>query len=178
MIVCPNCQHEELNGAVFCSLCGHELIEESQSTTQQTPVSSIMEGISPPTVPVPSLLSDEKDSKVILYLAETKEVICLKQEKDYTLGRIAEGQKVIPDIDLSEYNAYKTGVSRIHAMINTRGDQVTVKDLGSSNGSRLNGVKIESHAEYNIQHEDFLTLGALKIRVLLNKESGEQNHAD
>jgi len=178
MIVCPNCQHEELNGAVFCSLCGNELIENSESSTQQTPASGIMEGISPPTVPVPSLLSEEEDSKVILYLMETKEVISLKEEKAYTLGRIAEGQKVIPDINLSAYDAYKAGVSRIHAMINTQGDRITVKDLGSSNGSRLNGVKIDSHAEYSIQHGDYLTLGALKIQVLINKESGERNHAD
>lgn len=178
MIICPNCQHEELNGTVFCSFCGQELAENSETSTQQTPASSILEGISPPTVPIPSMLSEEEDAKAILYLVETKDSICLKEEKDYTLGRIAENQKVIPDIDLSDYEAYKAGVSRIHATINTQGDQFTVKDLGSSNGSRINGIKIDSHAEYNIQHGDILTLGALKIQVLINQESGEQNHAD
>lgn len=173
MIICPKCQHEELNGTVFCSHCGHKLIEKSESSTQQTPASRIVEGISPPTVPAPALLSEEKNSKVILYIVDTKDVIPLKEEKEYTLGRVADGQKVIPDIDLSGYNAYKAGVSRIHAMINTRGERITVKDLGSSNGSRINGIKIDSHAEYSIQHGDILTLGALKIQVLINKRSGE-----
>ncbi len=180
MIKCPNCQSEQVNGTIYCPQCGAKLIEKGDSVTLHTRTENILKGISPPTLPNPALLSKGKDSEAILYLVDTKEVICLKEKKDYTLGRITEAQKVIPDIDLSPHNAYKAGVSRIHASINTGGAQTTFKDLGSSNGSRLNGIKIAPHAEHTVQHGDIITLGALKIQILINidKETGENRHAD
>ncbi len=34
MIVCPNCHHKELPGALFCSECGARLISLDYLTTQ------------------------------------------------------------------------------------------------------------------------------------------------
>jgi hypothetical protein len=34
MIVCPNCQHKELPGALFCSECGAQLIGAADASTQ------------------------------------------------------------------------------------------------------------------------------------------------
>lgn len=40
-------------------------------------------------------------------------------------------------------------------------------DLGSSNGTRINGQKIVPHVEYTINHGDLVVLGKLKVQVLL-----------
>lgn len=37
MIICPNCRHEEISGAIFCSECGTLLEGLSGFTTQNIP---------------------------------------------------------------------------------------------------------------------------------------------
>ncbi|MEA3351851.1 MAG: FHA domain-containing protein [Chloroflexota bacterium] len=128
-----------------------------------------MEDISPPSVPFSASSSDEDESIAAIYLVDTADIIYLKKEKNYTIGRTTKKQMVIPDIDLTPYEAYKAGVSRLHANINTKGTQVTFKDLGSSNGSRLNGMKITARAEHTIQHGDIITLGSLKAQIFLRE---------
>ncbi len=32
MIICPNCQHKEMSGAVYCSKCGAQLIDMTIAT--------------------------------------------------------------------------------------------------------------------------------------------------
>ena len=34
MIICPNCKHEEVDGAIFCSECGSQLIKGENVHTQ------------------------------------------------------------------------------------------------------------------------------------------------
>jgi hypothetical protein len=89
------------------------------------------------------------------------------QSDETTLGRISEGQPIIPDVDLTPYKAYEAGVSRMHASIRFIDEQVTITDLGSANGTRINGMKISSHIPHPIKHGDILTLGKFKIQVLL-----------
>jgi pSer/pThr/pTyr-binding forkhead associated (FHA) protein len=42
-----------------------------------------------------------------------------------------------------------------------------VMDLGSSNGTYLNGRRINPHVEESLSHGDIVALGKLKIQVLL-----------
>jgi pSer/pThr/pTyr-binding forkhead associated (FHA) protein len=44
---------------------------------------------------------------------------------------------------------------------------VVVTDLGSSNGTRVNGQKIVPHVDYPINHGDIIALGKLKIQVII-----------
>ncbi len=32
MIICPNCQHKEMSGAIYCSKCGAQLIDMTIAT--------------------------------------------------------------------------------------------------------------------------------------------------
>lgn len=94
------------------------------------------------------------------------EEIPLLGKNEFTLGRVNEGQPIIPDIDLSAYNAYDNGVSRLHATIHTE-PQVTVTDLGSINGTRINGNKTQPHTPAMLHDGDTLALGRLKLRVII-----------
>ncbi|MCL4561125.1 MAG: FHA domain-containing protein [Chloroflexi bacterium] len=88
---------------------------------------------------------------------------------EYTLGRVAEGQPILPDIDLSPYDAFSYGVSRLHAALKVNKDQVAIMDLGSSNGTSVNGKKIPSSADYPLNHGDVVNLGRLKLQILIRR---------
>lgn len=168
MIICPNCRHEEISGAIFCSECGTLLEGLSGFTTQNippTPTNQSAEAIEEKVPTTHTTSSLEAD--VSLCVVDTGQVIPLDEREEFTLGRSAEGQPILPDIDLAPYRAYENGVSRLHASIKKQGRQLTVTDLGSVNGTRLNGQKIPPHKSCPLNHGDILTLGKLKIQILI-----------
>jgi hypothetical protein len=172
MISCPNCQHTEIAGAIFCSKCGAQLtqvVDPNQIYTSDIKTSTIeaVEGVAIPAFPIPPV--DITDSRAALHILTTGDVIYLTGGKEFTIGRSTSGQTIVPDIDLSPFQAYEAGVSRLHTNISLTPNQITVKDLGSANGTRLNGKKIDPHAEHSLIHGDILTLGRLKIQVLIKE---------
>lgn len=68
-------------------------------------------------------------------------------------------------LDLSPFDAYHLGVSRLHLMILSPGNCLLVKDLKSTNGTLLNGFLLEAHQEVILRHNDELTLGNLWVQV-------------
>jgi pSer/pThr/pTyr-binding forkhead associated (FHA) protein len=101
------------------------------------------------------------------------EILPVGNRKEVSLGRVSAGQPIIPDIDLTPYKAYEAGVSRMHLSIKIGAEMITVTDLGSVNGTRINGRKITAHIPHPIKNGDILTLGKFKIQVLIrNPQSG------
>jgi hypothetical protein len=180
MILCPNCQHHEIAGALFCSECGAQLVfterlstqsfQRTQSDTLSAPIQndSVNNAVSPPN-PVFAASSNNSDSLVSLHLVDNGQIIPLAGRSEFTLGRVAEGQPILPDVDLSAYEAYAQGVSRLHAALKIVSQRVVIMDLGSSNGTRVNGQKIMPNVDYPVNHGDMLALGKLKIQVLIRK---------
>jgi predicted component of type VI protein secretion system len=114
----------------------------------------------PPKVPLQSWIS--------LHLIESGQILPLPDRTEFTLGRSAEGQPIVPDVDLAPYNAYVNGVSRLHAAIKRVISRIVVVDLGSSNGTYLNGTRLTPYVEMPVVHGDLVYLGKLKIQVLIN----------
>ena len=96
----------------------------------------------------------------------SEKIVDLAGKSEYTIGRATDDQPVVPDVDLTPFGAYDFGVSRLHATI-TVGDHITVTDMGSINGTQLNGREIQPHASNPLFHGDVLTLGKMKIQVLI-----------
>lgn len=170
MIVCPNCQHQEYTGALFCSKCGAQFVQPQgagSTTAIYTSIPDTAIQIETPSFPTPP--SDIKDTWVALSIFDTDEVIFLHSSEEFSMGRATAGQPIVPDIDLAPYNAYETGVSRLHASINITNRPITVQDLGSVNGTRVNGKKLAPHSTTSLSHGDILTLGKLKIQVLIKE---------
>jgi pSer/pThr/pTyr-binding forkhead associated (FHA) protein len=109
------------------------------------------------------------DVAIALYVMGTGEILPLEGRSEFTLGRSAEGQPVLPDVDLAPFHAYESGVSRLHASITLGSQQSLTTDLGSANGTRLNGLKIPPHKPVPVKHGDILTLGRLKIQILIRR---------
>lgn len=173
MITCPNCHHQELVGALFCSECGTQLILVDRGQTNAfTPNRSVaLDEEASRAQPVP--VGDEMDrftdtkSNIALRIMDSDEIIYLGGRSEVTLGRVVEGQPILPDIDLGPYEAYAHGVSRLHAAIKVTPQRVSIMDLGSSNGTRVNGQKIVPHVEYPLKNHDIVALGKLKIQIII-----------
>ena len=103
-----------------------------------------------------------------LLIIESGQILPLAERTEFTLGRSAEGQPIVPDVDLSSYNAYANGVSRLHAAIKLVNKRIVVVDLGSSNGTYLNGVRLSPYIETPVSHGDLIFLGKLKIQLLID----------
>lgn len=81
-----------------------------------------------------------------------------------TVGRRSDtGQP--PDVDLSRFDAEEQGVSRRHVVIRVEADQVTVADLDSRNGTRLNGAVLTPHQDVRLRDGDELELGHFRVIV-------------
>lgn len=172
MILCPNCQHKELPGALFCSECGTQLVSLDILNTrsiQKTPSEGLNPQIKIPDAAPRSAGSLQTEPNLSLHIIDSGQILHLAERSEFTLGRTIEGQPILPDIDLSPFDAFTLGVSRLHAALRIINREVVVTDLGSSNGTRVNGQKVVPHVDYPINHGDIISLGKLKIQVLISK---------
>lgn len=169
MIVCSNCRHTNMAGAIFCSECGAALGTPDPLTTQNIKTGQIEEVIKQKPVPrAPSAAPRAQlSSWVTLHLLDTGQVLPLAERNEFTLGRISEGQPIMPDIDLTPYQAYARGVSRLHAVLKREASHVFLMDLGSSNGTFVNGKRLSPNVDHAISNGDVIALGKLKIQILL-----------
>jgi pSer/pThr/pTyr-binding forkhead associated (FHA) protein len=174
VIICPACHHEELVGALFCSECGAELFHlkvsppktRSYDTSGALPQTGRPKGTGPSSV---AFTRPPTAPLVALKVVDTGQVIPLESGDEFTLGRISGNQPILPDIDLTPYKAYEGGVSRLHATIRLVENQITITDLGSANGTRINGKKIAAHQPCQVNHEDIIALGRFKAQVLIQR---------
>jgi pSer/pThr/pTyr-binding forkhead associated (FHA) protein len=169
MIICPNCHNQEIDGALFCSECGAQLATEGFSDTHSFLNNELesLSNIQRDQILMPSTGPISGDAKISLFLLDHKKLIPLSGRSEYTLGRVAEGQPILPDVDLSGYEAYAHGVSRLHAAIKVINMKVVVVDLGSSNGTRVNGQKIVPNIDYPLNNGDIMAFGKLRMQILL-----------
>jgi pSer/pThr/pTyr-binding forkhead associated (FHA) protein len=64
-------------------------------------------------------------------------------------------------------------VSRVHCTLAPHGDGVTVRDLGSTNGTRINGL---CAGEGLLRAGDVLTLADVRYRLEPGREAGAGHH--
>ena len=96
----------------------------------------------------------------------TPNTIQVQVRESMLIGRSDAEQQVFPEIDLVPFNAFAHGVSRRHALIEIQDSRLFIKDLGSTNGTHLNGVQLKAHEPYRLRHGDQIMLGQLKLQVL------------
>ncbi|PJF23095.1 MAG: hypothetical protein CUN56_02625 [Phototrophicales bacterium] len=84
----------------------------------------------------------------------------------YVIGRSDEGSSYQPDIDLTAHNAQSLGLSRRHAALVRYRGYVHVMDLGSMNGTFINGERLLPFDAYALKSGDQVSLANLLIRVL------------
>ncbi len=95
------------------------------------------------------------------------EPIVIDLTRRHVIGRGDEGADV--DIKLSPFEAVQNGVSRRHAALEVINRALTISDLGSTNGTFINGQQIPSGYRRVVRDGDELHLGSLAIYVFFSR---------
>lgn len=168
MILCPTCQHLEVEGALFCGECGAQLLSMETLVTQTIQQTNGMSNAALGATPQKRKIASVSGA-MTLQLLDGGQILPLADRNEFTMGRVSDGQTIMPDIDLTPYRAYEYGVSRLHAVLKKSKGKVIVMDLGSSNGTYVDGVRLKPENEYPLSHGSIISLGKLKIQFLLQR---------
>ena len=82
-----------------------------------------------------------------------------------TIGRRDPTGDLAPDIDLTAQAGYQLGLSRQHAILRHSNNQLDIVDLGSRNGTYLNGLRLEPHEPAKLHSGDEVQLGKLVLQL-------------
>lgn len=158
--ICVKCGKANLESEAFCAECGYALPDE-RATLNTQPLSA-------PGQPQPELRWGTAffEDRMVLQLTvkNTGDTIQHELGEDCVLGR-RHGETSVPDLDLAPFKAVEHGVSRRHARLTRQSLTVMVQDLGSVNGTFLNGMRLVPFQPRVLRNEDELVLGRLALHV-------------
>lgn len=163
MLACPKCAHKNLEGSLFCEVCGENLTltADTQGATKRLE-SSASDLVARATWGTARF---GEDATITLRIRDLNEVVTLQPARRSVLGRIDSANMQQPDVDLTPYGALEKGVSRIHAAITRNEDTLTLVDLGSVNGTHLNGQRLIPDQPRVLRDGDEIRLGRLVAHV-------------
>ena len=99
-----------------------------------------------------------------LGVVSTGHRISLPVEGELILGRIDVGLSFAPDVDLtSDVQGGVQSISRRHARIAAFRGRHLIEDLGSTNGTAVNGRSLNQGQRVPLQHGDHITLGLCEL---------------
>ena len=106
-----------------------------------------------------------RDASIILHVRDATEPIVLAPEDETTLGRADASVASKPILDLTPFGAQEKGVSRVHAAIRRGDETLTLVDLGSVNGTHLNGQRLIPNQPRVLRDGDEIRLGKLVCHI-------------
>ena len=175
MVECPVCQVSYVANTLFCTECGLYLLDSEELSTDPLEMADVRwqgdgDGLQikdkdlPDTGPLVVRLEIAANSATVEPSDLARELhVALVQP--IRIGRMDPAQDIFPDVDLTDDHAMEHGVSRVHACIFRQEDVVAVEDLGSTNGTLLNGKRLAPYLPQRLKHGDQLQLGQLLIGV-------------
>lgn len=89
----------------------------------------------------------------------------LRPGLEMIIGRYVPGSAIIPDIDLNLFGADEHGVSRMHAVLILQHQRVILVDVGSTNGTKVNGRKLQTQEQYVLKDGEEVAFGELVCRI-------------
>ena len=113
----------------------------------------------PPPVRVEEKEQDLAQIRYCLVLQGGKHRIALPVEGEIVLGRFDAATNTAPDIDLSYDDRENSVISRHHARIIGHKTWCELEDLGSTNGTRVNGTRLDIGQKVRLRPGDQVALG-------------------
>ncbi|MDM8529530.1 FHA domain-containing serine/threonine-protein kinase [Anaerolineales bacterium HSG25] len=110
-----------------------------------------------------------RQTKIHLRLTATQETILTadsNSQANMIIGRAFKSR--VPDVDLGPHGASKAGVSRQHSRLLRIGSDWFVEDLGSTNGTYVNGIRVGNHQMQMLQNRDLIRCGHLEFAFELD----------
>ena len=112
-------------------------------------------------------LKDLQEVKIRLKIPGSNKEIATASRKELIIGRAHKETK--PDIDLGPFGGSQAGVSRQHSRLIRRDDAWSVEDLGSTNGTFVNGVKVAPHELKAIKNGDLIRCGQIELQFTVDE---------
>jgi hypothetical protein len=170
MIECPSCGRKHRPGTLFCSECGVYLPTGGPLRTEPLPDEELPVSRANPWIS--EQVDEERTNPAPLYLKvlETDRQIRLPSSAEVHVGRLDAAHGIFPDLDLTTDGGLEGGVSRRHCKIHQRGATYLVEDVGSANGTFLNGQRLTPYLPHVLKDKDELQLGTVKMQVILQEE--------
>jgi hypothetical protein len=189
---CPNCGLVNRVGVLVCENCGTSLIAGAASvpaTRSLQDPKAVTGRLFPDQLP-DRLLNDQRlpflvppseaklpplreasaqfeDDMILRLEIEGATIpILVYPKKETLIGRRDVTSGTMPDVDLTSYAGYRMGVSRRHAILKLLEKRLELVDLGSSNGSMLNGIQVQPHHPQILRDGDEMVLGKMTMRVV------------
>jgi hypothetical protein len=164
MAICEQCSSHTREGALICDNCGAPLNDDihNVNSTRELPISA------EELVAKQNHGNDQFGRRLSIFLhinGAITPIMVGRQQSTVYLGRSENGGASRVDVDLSRYDAFDNGVSRTHAAIHVADDKLMIVDMGSANGTFLNGQQLEPRQPLVLRDGDEICLGRLVTRV-------------
>ena len=154
---CPNCGFSNREGALYCEDCGYLLFDEDEIPTKKLDESKRRRNGSGANI-----------ETIVLHFRDCDEPLMLEPTARIVIGRIdPRSRDDQPDLDLTPFGASEKGVSRAHVVFDSSQNPPLLSDLGSSNGTFVNGQKLTPNQICPIHDGDEIRLGRLVARIYL-----------
>ncbi len=169
-VSCVNCGKKNREVDVFCYGCGHILQPGAGEHSTKHFANA-----------TDDLFSSEyfgPDSVLVLELRDEGQFFELRPQQrahEVVIGRSTGNSAMIPDVDLAPFRGEELGVSRLHLSVNyiPNDNLIQVYDLGSANGTHINGQRLHPKERRVLRHNDEVRLGRYILRVYYNHPGHE-----
>lgn len=104
-----------------------------------------------------------EDVKIRLKVVTSGQEIVASGQSELLIGR--SYKKQVADIDLGPYGGTKAGVSRRHCRLIYTDGRWFIEDLNSTNGTFLNGTKLEPHQLAALDNDDLIRCGQIELAL-------------
>ena len=168
MIECPSCGRQHRPGTLFCSECGVYLLTGGPLRTEPLPESEMPASRADPWAAGAAATAGAPPATLAITVVSNGRHISLTGGKEFVLGRLDATRGVFPDVDLSPDGGLEGGVSRRHARIQQQRTQYFIEDLGSANGTFLNGQRLTPYLPHPLHDGDELQIGRIRLQVGLH----------
>lgn len=172
MIKCPFCQATHVANTIFCNECGNYLLESDRRPTDPLESDEIswLGGTKGHPNIASSSQQNTKPVAIQLKIGPGKREVEAKLDKVINIGRVDPISAIFPEVDLTDESVSSKSVSRRHARILKRENSVILEDLGSINGTFINGKKLDPYMSEVLSDGDLLQVGKIPIEIkILNQ---------
>jgi hypothetical protein len=176
---CPGCGDVNRPGVILCETCGTNL-----QTGERPPISTRVINVNDDLLSIPidgtdtldvgeyrksnlvgtSIFSSDMILRIQIEDGGVPILLRLAQSHHVIFGR-SDGASSTIDVDLTPYAGYSNGISRRHAAIALEGERLELWDLDSSNGTYLNGTRLEPRRRHQLRDSDEIRMGKLVLCV-------------
>ncbi len=165
MIKCPSCGKNHPENTLFCDECGAYLLVEGQKRTDSLAVEQVAWMEADLDLEEALDVANARPIKLRALILDSGRQIELTMHKEINIGRLDATSATFPEIDLTEDQGLAKGVSRRHAKITRKGDSLFLEDLGSLNGTFLNGRRLTPYLPHALKDKDEIRMSKLSLTI-------------